>query len=435
MRADVDEFDLEATDGAARVGAGQTGRRRRRRRLRGWAAVALVLVAGGVYAAPPGGVLPAVGTGGVPVGVSDLRLAQEPTEAWRAAVVGDVGERVTAQLVGDTVLAVGTQGVVARDVATGAMLWDLDVERPSCSTNEQVVCVEHGARHDAQVVRIDASSGEQERVPVPGAWAAVDVGPDLVVVRGLAPGEITVARLQPDGTERWVLRRGGGYEASDGAVPTVSLRVTGDELQMDGWLVVDLGTGATVSSSGEALGDWSVTDGEQVRLRYEQGRPAVDVLVGDTVVATDQDFVLRPDDDLGGRIELGYLDRGDLDGVEARRTDTDEVLWTADSTQYPTARLDGVVLLVDWSEYETWVRAVDVRTGEELWSTPDQRWAFTGGDRTFAMVDVDGNLTGVDARTGRTRWRVGEARDLPVRVDGGMLVLTGDDLVRLDWPD
>lgn len=440
----VEEHELAEGSGPqpSRPHAPRERRTGRRSRPWAWVAAAAVLVVGGAVAAPPGGTLVGRHTGGVAVGMLDIDLGRPPSEVWRSALTVTLeGDRVL-RVLDDTLLTSGPDAIAGHALDDGELLWRVDGTALGCHGEDALVCVDRQGTADAEIVRVDLLAGERERVPAPWVWAAVDVGADVVVLRRseATPGEAgaeddlgtaELVRLAPDGQERW------------GAQAFIS---TPDDGRWAGRIQVD-GEGVDVDGSSFDLADGTLLppddDGSRIDDRTvvravedpSDGRFSVDVFVDGTLVATDQDVLMRPDDDLGGLLDLQLPDRtpgGDL--VTAVRSDTAEELWSRTSSGgYPVARLDGVVVL-SGSAQEGLV-GLEARTGEQTWAAPAT--SYLGGDDDTLLVSStdDGTLHALDVRTGDTRW---------TSVDGffgtrlytpeGIVVVSGQDLVRLDWP-
>lgn len=431
----VEEHDLAESRGPEPSHPRARGARRGGRRSRPWAwvAVAAALVVGGVVAAPPGGVIVGTHTGGVELGVLDLDLRDAPVQTWRTALTSTLEGSEVLRVLGDVVITAGPDAVTGHDLADGSLLWRVEGDRLTCQSNRVLVCVDGGGDDDAEVLRIDARSGETDRTTYPRARAAVDAGEDLVVLRsGDLVGAGELERRAPDGAVRWAIDR---WEIVLQDRWTGVMSVIGDQLQVDG-RAIDLGTGEEFTTADR----WWWYDGEtqgRVVQVDDAGRSLLDVRRDGEVVARAQDLLVAPDDDLGGLLELRTTTTDGVDAVGVTRSDSGEVLWTAGIDAYPAARLEGVVVLSRWTDPEEGtLEGRDVRTGELLWTAGPAPSIIGGSGSTLLVHDTTGRMSGLDVRTGQVRWTSDVDGFFGTRVvtPDGMVVVSGQDLVRLDWP-
>ncbi|SED54819.1 hypothetical protein SAMN04488554_0126 [Ruania alba] len=147
--------------------------------------VAVVLLVAGVITSP-GGDAP----------------GREARQEWSARI--DAGNHAGLWLVGGAVVTAERNAVVARSPHVGAVLWQVPLAEPHCSSDGvRLVCVPSGRGADDGTITLIDSTGSSTSTRVPGAQLAGPLGGDLIVAGGTGRGERWLARLAPDGHQRW----------------------------------------------------------------------------------------------------------------------------------------------------------------------------------------------------------------------------------------
>lgn len=346
--------------------------------------------------------------------------------------------------------AVGAIGLIARADPTLLVCSDTSVggELPS-----------PGATSVLRAVDL-ASGREVGAVTVEGGLLSLDlVGDDLIVATVAADGAIDVTRVGLlSGGEVWTeateivavdeegMLLGTWLQVIDGAVVltssdgdvTVALDAdTGERVPTPPLLQTADGGWVRLADGSRALIDYGLTSSGDGSGSYLVGEPSVTVAgpdgqerfsaagelwspwVTDGSMA-DRIAVTRPAD--SGGTELVALD-----------VVTGEELWTSPAAWSSTIlQVDGVV--VSGSGY---LSATDLRTGEELWERRGSTFGavspVTDGSRLAVPIGEDGAtwLVAIDIRSGAEAWRVPLVPivELVTVVDGGVLVGSDSELV------
>lgn len=334
-----------------------------------WVGVGISLVLVALLATPRP--LPPLSTG---VLQGDLR--RPPEEVWSVALPASLADDVARWQGGPAftgtlrvstgeprvVVAAGLVGVAGFDAATGALLWEHEISGTFCEVTTAVTCVHAVGKWRASVSLVDVVTGERTVLEVPGAGHAVAVdrpgGEELVAAAG------TAAVLGADGSGTWVTvldARGGERWRTllPGRLGTDTLLSAGDSLYLGGTApaVLDVGTGAVVARPAR------VQPGAEGAVEVVDGEGAA------TVVLPDGER-LRPGEDVAA-VRVTHAEGGRLPGAP----------WP---------------LVLGDDGHGTGTAAVDVATGEVLWTVPATMSASTV---------VDGDLVGVtDGRLVRWSW-------------------------------
>lgn len=326
--------------------------------------------------------------------VGDLRT--EPRSAWQVSIDAPVG----SWLFQHTVAIADAAGVTGYDTGTGAERWYVPAADGRCNaTSTLLTCVTAGGA----LATIDPATGTVTTVEVPGAFAGVGVGEDLVLWRASEAGTVVerhsgtdVLWSQPSALTGHtaitvingiVLAAGGGdngtgdvLDASTGTRVHPDLRQA-NRLNQSRWLVF---TEAEV---------WEIAAGRAPRsVDYSR-----EVLIADS----DPDDPLPPD--------------------------------RSDETLGPFTRVGGVSFHSFPEHGPTAFTARELATGAELWGGPAIRtrdnliWVDA---TTLAVAPANGGLRALDARTGDELWGLVPGTDVRrVLSDGESLVVISDRMV------
>jgi len=414
----VDEFVLDSAPPATPP--------RRRSRPRGpalWVAGAVVLTLVGVIAAPAGGLPPRFPDG--QVGTLAIDLSVPPQQVWSTPLPGwKSGDEDRLMAVDDVLVALSDEAI-GLDLATGAELWRLNVNTSRCQVGQAVVCIDRTSQV-AAVLRVDPRTGTFEWHRMADAITAVDVGADLLIVRGDRNGQL-LERIDAVGAAQW--QRDLPDLAASGDPnwrSSISITVLGDRALVGGATptTVDVATGTPVDTEftwvvPTGAGEVGYRDDGTLALLDAQGRVVVDHLL--TV----------PDDDPGSPTTVTRpVDEGDALAV----TDRGVELWSAPS-EWVAARVDGILLTVSWSAETT--TAHEVRTGEVLWQREEALTAVTASEDTVIAAPSygAGTLSGIDVRSGEVLWSFGTAvTGYPsVLLPDGVCVIGDGEVTRLRW--
>lgn len=258
------------------------------------------------------------------------------------------------------------------------------------------------------------------------AIAAVDLGEDLVIVRGDRHEQV-LERMGPTGAVRWSR---GMPDLADTGDPSwrsvVTLTVVADQVYVSGAesTTVDAETGAVLDTpfAWVERSWWGLVGGRDdgtYALLDETGGVLVD------------DLLTVPDDDPHGSVTVTRPRADDEDLVV---TDGGAELWSA-PPGWVAARVDGALVSIDWGAATTTGR--DERNGAILWEASDTLSALTGGGRTVVLASSSGTapLVGRDVRSGEVRWSVGAAvAAYPFALlPDGLCVIDDGSVVRLRW--
>ena len=372
-------------------------------------------------------------------------LERAPDHSWEV----DLGSRWVYPVVVDDTLLLATDpgGAVALDIATGAERWRIGAEenqRTLCgllsdepvSSEGTVDCFEQRfsvsdegdwTELGSTLQRRDVLTGEvrSERL-WPEGLAHVTPWRDAVLVVDSGASS-TVLRLEAmDGAEQWSLQF---LDEPLGDEEYVSVSVRGDHgvvVGRDRALVVDF-AGEVVLDETSAL--WGT--GEDAYSSFDGGgvsMPELDVRLLDGGGWTVSSWNLRPErtyifDPLGkpafdvdGAISELELDDGSVGYVLLRRDDTvvelldratGDARFTLDRfPDGPSFLLDGVLV----ASTGTQTRAIDVATGEELWSTAiDGQLVASDGAVVVVYESLPGpsQVRAFDLATGVEKWNLG----------------------------
>lgn len=384
-----------------------------------WGVAAAVLVTLGVLSAPP----PSP-TDGLNLVAS---LAAPPALAWEAPVTitERPSPRLEAELVGDAVAVTTDAGVTGFDAATGALRWEVLLDRPRCTYQEQVVCVT-GRGWSAEVVTLDPRSGAVDVVALPSAAWALRLDGDVLALLYSRRTQ-TVVRMSGDDVV-WATEV--PYQPGiGGAARGYPFARIDDRLYVGtaGPAVLDVATGITLARPLQLRYDeagifglgfnetwWHLWSGEQVTLAEGAARLAVD-------------------DDLDARTSVLV---SHATGITVLRDGPAEPHWAGAGGESPLARLDGV--LVTATPYQASTHGIDLATGAQLWESELMSCPCLGSGGTLLVsssTTVPAGLTAIDVHTGRPQWQLAfpPATHVVDLVPGGVVVAGTDRVLLYRW--
>lgn len=409
----VDEFELGSARGAAQPAARRSDRGWR------WVVTAVLLVAVGGFAAPPHNP-----TDGINLVAS---LALPPELAWESpvAVVNRPSPRLEAEVVGD-VVAVTTDGsVTGYDRASGALRWQVEVDRGRCTYQDQVVCVT-GRAWSARVLSIDPRTGDVETDYLPSAAWALRVEDDVVALLYSRHTQ-SVVRMGVDGV---VWSTEVPYQPGIGGAARgyPFARIDGHlYVGTAGPAILDLDTGATVGRPLQLRYDdagifglgfnetwWHLWSGEHVTLREGAARLAVD----DDVFGTTDVLVSH------------------ATGITQLRERTDEPYWSGIGGENPLARLDGVLVTALSGVAET--HGIDLETGQPVWTSELMSCPCRGSGHVLLVtgsMTVPAGLTAIDVHNGKPLWQLAfpPATHVVALIDDGVVIAGTDRVLLYRW--
>lgn len=396
-------------------------------------------------------------------------LSEPPRELWTIPGAYVVAETDTLLVIND-----GRDGLQAVRTQDGAVAW----ARLSDSTGQESCQPWREAGASAFSYRTDlllcADLSYVESLPAPGYRARVDAvdagsgrtaqgvwldgslvsmsqeGEHLVLVTVDPTGSVRVLSWDPlTGEEVWAFSSRPGMLGDAQTASAYStggvLRVTRYDLSVDGdgaetdLFALDLATGerTTIAAAGRAV--WSE------RIELPDGGTAVvtshDGAEGIRTVISDDDVVRfevegwpwgYPTDD-GSAPEVLVV-AGDDDTLRGLRASDGEVLWQQADPDFaqPMIRLRGMAVLMT----QDGTRAVDLRTGEELWSAAGAQPSYTGvtdgrrlvlvagGGQVDSVLGTSGSsLVAHDLADGEEVWRIPISPASGLRSVAGVLLV------------
>lgn len=349
------------------------------RRRRAWVAAGLVLAVGVGVAGSDSESTQALPVVGVP-GLSVSLMAP-------LHVVWQAGGRVTATLPdGSAVLVTTADGVEAREVASGALLWRSADAVGWCELggSGQAPPPDHGRpvaicslQDGTTVEALDAVTGEVlVEVDAPTSlWSMVVVDDDIVLAGVDTAGHVTVAR--------WSTAT--GEQAWSTVGPVVDSLAQGISVQSDGPVLTVDWAGGSMDVDAATGAQLSVTDAPVDQASTSYRFDLADGLVanqswtlGNEGLLDAQVRVERPDGSTALEVP-GYVLRPSVDDGSAA----------------------GVVLVLDDGS-STLTRAYDLATGDELWSDAISADLVVGG--RIVGSAATGELEAVSAATGDVLW-------------------------------
>ncbi|GAB2992928.1 outer membrane protein assembly factor BamB family protein [Actinotalea caeni] len=416
---DVDEFELAPDRDLA-----PTPPPGSRRRAHAWpwvtTAAALVLV-GSVCAEP----VLLTGPPGLVVGVSDVPAAAEPAMVWTTeldspAPMGLIGSTVVVGLA--TATSPSSQHVLGLDLETGAERWRHPDPHQRCHPTTVVTCVVDPGSPDAQVVTIDAATGEVTERAHPGAVGAVATDDGLVVVETTGSVPEDVVLVEPDGAERWRVQADAADESDPPWAP-LSLGEGTVRLGFEG-VGLDLSSGEARDASSSVIGGAMVEMVDDRVVIHVDGRSAT---------LEPDELPLMIDDSVGAGAALVQRPDG---GLSAQVRGTGEQLWQLDGSCFPQVRLRGRVVVGCWSPDGAETVGIDEVSGDAVWRVDSVYWVVAATGDTLVVVDDASGVLGVDPTSGDVRWAVetqGPAFTATLDDAGGLLVSDESGLTRLVW--
>lgn len=391
------------------------------------------------------------------------------TEAWRLDEGGSVmGETSTAVLLS----GLDYTGIRAVDPATGRVVWEIPAEAGYCApipgvwwttpgaappdADEQlVVCSQQESDGVTnRVTTFDARTGERlaETSWDGSALGTLMVGMDLVTVSEVAEGAVVVARSDlRTGEARWTFR--GSSDLRERVFSDYwNFTYDDDVVFFDGptdlVLAVDTGEQVATDSPPPAFEGWELRDGGRVVITGtgmggDLGRLGGQVVEPDgsvrfeflgwpwsTQFATSTVLVVQQVDEEASEATL----RARLVGLDLT---TGTELWSRpdDAESSPLVAINGVGVVTGGDG----VTAIDLRTGVELWTHPTDTsvWfsqaAPTDGRVVLVPVRTQGlaEFVAVDLRSGEERWRMPAPAGLNQVFTSKGLVITdaGEEIV------
>ncbi len=310
---------------------------------------------------------------------------------------------------------------------------------------------------------LDLAGGREVDVVVEGSLLSHDpVGGDVIVTAVLADGTLGLTRAGlRTGADVWARATDVVVVGPDGVFlgswPTVRdgvVLVAGSDGEIDA--VLDAETGEPATTVPEAMdvqaglaGRLTLPDGSVAIVDYEitpMGDGSGSYLVGEPAVTVQgpdgaERFSVRgelwspvfTDGSMADRVLVRGPGEGESSRVVALDVVTGEELWTTRAGWSSTLlQVDGVA--VSGSGF---ISGIDLRTGEELWehrgSNADLTMPVTDGSRLAVPVAEDGAtfLVALDIRSGAEAWRVPTISDVQAVsvVDGGVLLGNGTTFV------
>lgn len=390
-----------------------------------WLGAGTALIVGGVLAASP------IDLGPRPpdqVAMLEVDAAAPPIETWRVITTDEPERPRQLAVIGDTVVTI-TDDVTGLDLDTGEVDWTVEIDTTGCRVHAAVTCVEAAGTPRAVVARIGAD-GAVIRIPAPGAVRAVEVGYDVIVLAEERAGR-QIRRHAVDGRVLWSAALPPEVlPGESGGLEWVSLAVLGDLLHVSGAHVATLDV-----SDGELQTDPPIAFGNSgfgyyvYRSQTDRAFPDVALVSADGSVLVDH-VVVVPDDEPGSDIEIG-------NPFGTLVTRGDDVLWH-DTDAFPVARVDGVLVLTQWDPAtgKNHLSGRDLDTGSLLWQRPGHGQIVAAGGSTMLLWEpLRGTLHGVDVRTGDDLWTTADGvriADLALLPDG-IVFFQGAEVVRLTW--
>lgn len=410
----LEEFDVDGGPSLPGVGPAPAPERPWR-----WVAVAALLVTVGGIAAPAHHT-----TDGINLVAS---LSMPPTLAWEAPVadLGRPSARLEAEVV-DGVVAVTTDaGVTGYDAVSGAMLWDVAMDRGRCTYQERVVCAT-GRGWSARVVAVDPRTGSVEETWLPNAAWALQAEDDLVALLYSRRTQ-SVVRIGDDGI---VWSTEVPYQPGiGGAARGYPFARIADRLYVGtaGPAVLDLDTGITIERPlllryddagiyGLGFNEtwWHLWSGERVTLHEGAARLSVD-------------------DDISSATDVLV---SAATGITQLREGVDEPYWSGVWGETPLARLAGVLVTVDDGEADS--HGIDLESGQLLWTDELMSCPCLGSGDVLVVsssATVPAGLTAIDVGTGLPVWQLAfpAATHMVTLVDDGVLVAGTDRVLLYRW--
>lgn len=411
----VDEFDV----GRAPIGRQTGGARRARERAWCWVVTSALLVSVGAVSAPAH-----TSTDGLNLVAS---LASAPQLAWEAPLTTPrPSARLEAEVIDGVVAVTNDSGASGYDLDSGAVLWEIELDRPRCTYQVEIVCVS-GRLSAATVITVAPRTGAMETTSLPSAAWALRIEDDLVALLYSEDNQ-RVVRVDDEGSMLWStdvpFQPGIGGAASGYPFARVDDRLY---VGTAGPAILDVDTGATLArplllrydrSGIYGLGFnetwWHLWSGEQVILPEGSARLGVD-------------------DDLDDVTDVLV---SAATGITQLREGKDEPFWSGIGGEDPLARLDGVLVTSDDQHAVT--HGVDLTTGAVLWTTELMSCPCLGAGDVLLLSSsqtVPAGLTAIDVHTGLPAWQLAfpPATSLVQLVDGGALAIAADQLVLYRW--